>query len=136
MCIVTLHWFPSRSRPPGIPVALSLGVSLGHFCPFGLWRHLHRWSQRGPMIQSVPGVLRLLEILGVLGSPANRSQLLVHVVLDVPRTRNSELEALVKTRLLYTCISSLLLPPATKLGQGNIFIGVCDSVHRWWGVPG
>ena len=23
-----------------------------------------------------------------------------------------------------------LLPPATKLGQGNIFTGVCDSVHR------
>ena len=22
------------------------------------------------------------------------------------------------------------LPPATKLGQGNIFTGVCDSVHR------
>ena len=38
------------------------------------------------------------------------------------------------------------LPPATKLGQGNIFTGVCDSVHRGgclfpgdassWGVPG
>ena len=24
----------------------------------------------------------------------------------------------------------LLLPPATKLGQGNIFTGICDSVHR------
>ena len=24
------------------------------------------------------------------------------------------------------------LPPATKLGQGNIFTGVCDSVHRGW----
>ena len=23
-----------------------------------------------------------------------------------------------------------LLPPATKLGQGYIFTGVCDSVHR------
>ena len=23
-----------------------------------------------------------------------------------------------------------LLPPATKLGQGNIFTGICDSVHR------
>ena len=23
-----------------------------------------------------------------------------------------------------------LLPPATKLGQGNVFTGVCDSVHR------
>ena len=27
------------------------------------------------------------------------------------------------------------LPPATKLGQGNIFTGVCDSVHRGCGVP-
>ena len=23
-----------------------------------------------------------------------------------------------------------LLPDATKLGQGNVFTGVCDSVHR------
>ena len=28
----------------------------------------------------------------------------------------------------------LLLPPATKLGQGNVFTGVCDSVHRG-GLP-
>ena len=31
------------------------------------------------------------------------------------------------------------LPPATKLGQGYIFTGVCDSVHRggaWWRPPG
>ena len=28
----------------------------------------------------------------------------------------------------------MFLPPATKLGQGYIFTGVCDSVHR--GVPG
>ena len=31
------------------------------------------------------------------------------------------------------------LPPATKLGQGYIFTGVCDSVHRggstWAGTP-
>ena len=26
-------------------------------------------------------------------------------------------------------ISKILLPPATKLGQGYIFTGVCDSVH-------
>ena len=33
-----------------------------------------------------------------------------------------------------------ILPPATKLGQGYIFTGVCDSVNRgsvWsWGVSG
>ena len=28
----------------------------------------------------------------------------------------------------------ILLPPATKLGQGYVFTGVCDSVHRG-GVP-
>ena len=27
-----------------------------------------------------------------------------------------------------------LLPPATKLGQGNIFTGICDSVHSG-GLP-
>ena len=27
----------------------------------------------------------------------------------------------------------LYLPPATELGQGNVFTGICDSVHR--GVP-
>ena len=26
------------------------------------------------------------------------------------------------------------LPPATKLGQGNVFTGVCDSVHKGGGV--
>ena len=30
----------------------------------------------------------------------------------------------------------LFLPPATKLGQGYIFTGVCDSVHMGGGVPG
>ena len=29
-----------------------------------------------------------------------------------------------------------LLPPATKLGQGYIFTGVCDSVHRGVSGPG
>ena len=28
------------------------------------------------------------------------------------------------------------LPPATKLGQGYIFTGVCDSVHREGSAPG
>ena len=45
-------------------------------------------------------------------------------------------------------VNLLLLPPATKLGQGYIFTGVCDSVHRgglvwggllrggsWWRPP-
>ena len=31
--------------------------------------------------------------------------------------------------------NDFLLPPATKLGQGYIFTGVCDSVHKG-GVPG
>ena len=26
-------------------------------------------------------------------------------------------------------LSLLFLPPATKLGQGNVFTGICDSVH-------
>ena len=28
-----------------------------------------------------------------------------------------------------------LLPPATKLGQGNVFTGVCDSVNRGGAIP-
>ena len=32
-------------------------------------------------------------------------------------------------------MASVLLPPATKLGQGYIFTGVCDSVYRG-GAPG
>ena len=28
----------------------------------------------------------------------------------------------------------IFLPAATKLGQGNIFTPVCDSVNRWGGV--
>ena len=32
--------------------------------------------------------------------------------------------------------NGLLLPPATKLGQGNVFTSVCDSVHRGGGVHG
>ena len=31
---------------------------------------------------------------------------------------------------------SVLLPPATKLGQGYIFTGVCDSVNRGVSAPG
>ena len=31
--------------------------------------------------------------------------------------------------------SWFLLPPATKLGQGYVFTGVCDSVHGGGGVP-
>ena len=27
-------------------------------------------------------------------------------------------------------VNFFLLPPATKLGQGYIFTGICDSVHR------
>ena len=30
---------------------------------------------------------------------------------------------------------SILLPPATKLGQGYIFTRVCDSVHGGDGIP-
>ena len=29
-----------------------------------------------------------------------------------------------------------LLPAATKLGQGNVFTGVCDSVHRGGSLAG
>ena len=29
----------------------------------------------------------------------------------------------------------LLLPAATKLGQGNVFTGICDSVHRGGCLP-
>ena len=32
--------------------------------------------------------------------------------------------------IVYTTLFTLLLPPATKLGQGNVFTGVCDSVNR------
>ena len=40
-----------------------------------------------------------------------------------------------KVNIVVNPISSIvnfvqLLPPATKLGQGYIFTGVCDSVHR------
>ena len=32
-------------------------------------------------------------------------------------------------------VKMVFLPPATKLGQGNAFTGVCDSVHMGWGLP-
>ena len=32
--------------------------------------------------------------------------------------------------------SRLFVPPATKLGQGNVFTGVCDSVNRGVSSPG
>ena len=37
---------------------------------------------------------------------------------------------------LETTQYKLYLPPATKLGQGYIFTGVCDSVHRGVSAPG
>ena len=33
-------------------------------------------------------------------------------------------------RKLHLKLTDLLLPPATKLGQGYVFTGVRDSVHR------
>ena len=43
------------------------------------------------------------------------------------------------SRLIYNFMKFVILsflPPATKLGQGYIFTGVCDSVHgRGGGVP-
>ena len=38
-------------------------------------------------------------------------------------------ETLSMNRLLDVSIWKLFLPHATKLGQGNVFTGVCDSVH-------
>ena len=40
-----------------------------------------------------------------------------------------------RTRLTHgpshcNCFGSFYLPPATKLGQGYVFTGVCDSVHK------
>ena len=34
-----------------------------------------------------------------------------------------------------SALSDSLLPPATKLGQGYVFTGVCDSVHRGGCLP-
>ena len=31
--------------------------------------------------------------------------------------------------------NAFLLPAATKLGQGNVFTGICDSVNRGGGLP-
>ena len=31
--------------------------------------------------------------------------------------------------VLFLCQLYLLLPPATKLGQGNVFTSICDSVQ-------
>ena len=38
------------------------------------------------------------------------------------------------SRLIRPTFPMLLLPPATKLGQGYVFTGVCDTVHRG-GLP-
>ena len=37
--------------------------------------------------------------------------------------------------VIFPCVIFSYLPPATKLGQGYVFTGVCDSVHRMGGVP-
>ena len=33
------------------------------------------------------------------------------------------------------CSSDAFLVPTTKLGQGYIFTGICDSIHRGGGIP-
>ena len=33
------------------------------------------------------------------------------------------------------CSSVISLPPATKLGQGYVFTGMCDSVHKGGSAP-
>ena len=42
----------------------------------------------------------------------------------------TELASLVTIMITLLGIAIPLLPAATKLGQGNVFTGVCDSVHR------
>ena len=62
------------------------------------------------------------------------------MILDVHRTYQNGASVCIcmcrQVKLLHrlqkiTVITKVyLLPPATKLGQGYIFTGVCDSVHR------
>ena len=48
------------------------------------------------------------------------------------RKEKTERDCLGSQRSLMVCI---LLPPETKLRQGNVFTPVCDSVHRGVSVP-
>ena len=47
----------------------------------------------------------------------------------------TELASLVTIMITLLGITIPLLPAATKLGQGNVFTGVCDSVHGGGGLP-
>ena len=68
----------------------------------------------------------------------------VHTVELGPHCRRTPpdiLNVLIMKRLqlasgrLASYLNTLLLPPATKLGQGYVFTRVCDSVHRGEGYP-
>ena len=53
----------------------------------------------------------------------------VFLVKDI--LKNSESCAAGPMKLVTSNTFCSLLPPATKLGQGYIFTGVCHSVNRW-----
>ena len=52
----------------------------------------------------------------------------------VAEKRWSAINTFCDRRFCVHAMTPCLLPPATKLGQGYVFTGVCDSVHRG-GVP-
>ena len=47
-----------------------------------------------------------------------------------PNQSTSYLDLILCGNFAQFCPFRVFLPPATKLGQGYIFTGVCDSVHR------
>ena len=53
-------------------------------------------------------------------------------IFDSSRS-NAKVSAMHIANLVY--FLSIYLPAATKLGQGNVFTGVCDSVHRGGCLP-
>ena len=71
-------------------------------------------------------IVWLSTITGVLGI-----LLVLNVAYAVRRLRKS---TRLKTVSFHQTSSVIFLPPETKLGQGYVFTGVCDSVHR--GVGG
>ena len=75
----------------------------------------------------VPGIFMINFLIGVIRLPALCRSGISFIIASL---HFEELTIAIATSLQVRRILFNLLPPATKLGQGYFFTGVCDSVQR------
>ena len=112
-----------------------------HLCPDYL---PHYWSVLRCLVAFLTNGVCKLGVYGTSGFLTHLPLLLYSAQVQATHSVRSDVHICnkfmwtpVKVYLDFSAMLRLskLLPPATKLGQGYVFTGVCDSVHRGGGVP-